>query len=122
MLLPEDLDYSNKKIVMIGSGATGVTLPPSIADKAQHGTMMQRSPSYVASVPKKDNISIQVRKVLPKKAVYHLARTRNVALQMAVYNLSKVQPKLMRHLLQKQVKLRVGDHVDMKHFTPTYNP
>ncbi|HLR17093.1 MAG TPA: NAD(P)/FAD-dependent oxidoreductase [Alcanivoracaceae bacterium] len=121
-LWPEDLDYSNKKIVIIGSGATAVTLLPSLADKAQHVTMLQRSPSYVASVPKKDNISIQLRKVLPEKAVYHLARTRNVALQMAVYNLSKVQPKLMRHLLQKQVQLQVGEHVDMKHFTPTYNP
>src|SRR5699024_1399991 len=69
-----------------------------------------------------DIISIQLRKVLPEKAVYHLARSRNVALQMLVYNLSKAQPKLMRSLLQKQVQVQVGNKVDMKHFTPEYNP
>lgn len=121
-LWPENFDYSNKKIVIIGSGATAVTLLPSLTDKAEHVTMLQRSPSYVASVPKDDVISIQLRKVLPEKVVYHLARGRNVALQMLVYNLSKAQPKLMRQLLQKQVQLQVGDNVDMKHFTPHYNP
>lgn len=121
-LWPENFDYSNKKIVIIGSGATAVTLLPSLTDNAEHVTMLQRSPSYVASVPKDDIISIQLRKVLPEKAVYHLARSRNVALQMLVYNLSKAQPKLVRNLLQKQVQLQVGNKVDMKHFTPTYNP
>lgn len=121
-LWPENLDYSNKRIVVIGSGATAVTLIPSLTDKAAHVTMLQRSPSYVASVPKDDIISVQLRKVLPEKVVYRLARARNVALQMGVYNLSKAQPKLMRKLLMKQVEVQVGKDVDMKHFTPRYNP
>lgn len=119
---PEAYDYSNKRIVVIGSGATAVTLIPSLTDKAKHVTMLQRSPSYVASVPKDDVISAQLRKVLPEKLVYRIARTRNVALQIGVYNLSKFQPKLMRKLLMKQVEMQVGKNVDMKHFTPKYNP
>ncbi len=119
---PEDLDYSNKRVVIIGSGATAVTLLPAMADKAAHVTMLQRSPTYVASVPEEDIISEKLRKVLPDKLVYRLGRTRNVALQMLVYQLSQRHPAMVRKMLLKQVELQVGKNVDMRHFTPVYNP
>ncbi|MBZ2190405.1 NAD(P)/FAD-dependent oxidoreductase [Alcanivorax sp. JB21] len=119
---PEDLDYSGKRVVVIGSGATAVTLIPAMADKAAHITMLQRSPTYVATVPEKDVISMQLRRFLPEKLVYRLARTRNVGLQMGVYKLSKTQPKLVRKMLLGLAKKQLGKDFDMSHFTPSYNP
>ncbi|HEX6591855.1 MAG TPA: NAD(P)/FAD-dependent oxidoreductase [Moraxellaceae bacterium] len=119
---PENLDYSGKKVVVIGSGATAVTLVPAMTDKAAHVTMLQRSPTYVASVPQNDVISQAMRRFLPEMAVYRMGRTRNVGLQMAIYNLAKSKPKVVRRLLLQQVKAQVGADFDMKHFTPTYNP
>lgn len=121
-LWPENLDYSGKKVVIIGSGATAVTLVPAMTDKAAHVTMLQRSPSYVVSVPEQDVISNQLRGKLPERLIYHTARARNVGLQMLVYRLSKRAPKLVRNLLTKQVQMQVGGKVDMKHFSPSYNP
>jgi len=121
-LWPENLDYSGKKVVVIGSGATAVTLVPAMTDKAAHVTMLQRSPSYVASVPEKDEISIALRKYLPEEVVYQMARTRNVLFGMGFYNLTRSYPEKMRDFLLGQVEKRVGDKVDMKHFTPTYKP
>lgn len=119
---PEDLDYSGKRVVVIGSGATAVTLVPAMTDKAAHVTMLQRSPTYVATLPEIDHISEQLRRFLPEKLVYRLARTRNVGMQMVVYQLSRRFPKMMRRLLLEGVRRQVGDKVDMKHFTPSYNP
>jgi cation diffusion facilitator CzcD-associated flavoprotein CzcO len=121
-LWPENLDYSGKRVVVIGSGATAVTLVPSMTRDAAHVTMLQRSPSYVVSVPQEDIISNKLRGKLPEKWVYHSARARNVGLQMLVYRLSKRAPQLVRRLLTKQVQVQVGKKVDMKHFTPSYNP
>jgi monooxygenase len=121
-LWPQNLDYSGKRVVIIGSGATAVTLVPAMADKAAHVTMLQRSPSYVVSVPQDDIISNQLRGKVPEKLIYHSARARNVGLQMLVYRLSKRAPGLVRKLLTRQVQLQVGGKVDMKHFTPRYNP
>ena len=119
---PEDLDYSGKSIVVIGSGATAVTLVPALTDKAAHVTMLQRSPTYVATVPSQDAISNRLRKFLPEKLVYHMARTRNVGLQMLVYRLSKEKPQVVRRLLLMQARCQLGKHVDMRHFSPHYNP
>lgn len=119
---PEDLDYSGKRVVVIGSGATAVTLVPAMTDKAAHVTMLQRSPSYVAAVPEKDVISNRLRRVLPDTTVYHMARARNVLLAMGIYNASKKWPDRMRRFLLSGVEKRVGDKVDMKHFSPDYNP
>ncbi len=119
---PEGLDYSGKRVVIIGSGATAVTLLPAMTDKAAHVTMLQRSPTYVASVPQEDILSKQLRRFLPEMLVYRMGRTRNVGLQMGVYNLAKSRPKAVRRLLLAQVRAQVGKHVDMKHFTPNYNP
>ena len=119
---PEDLDYTGKKVVVIGSGATAVTLVPSMADKASHVTMLQRSPSYVVGVPEKDHMSNKLREYLPDTLVYRLARTRNVALGMGLYGFSRFYPEKMRNLVQGHVEKAIGPNVDMKHFTPKYNP
>ncbi|MFZ5756173.1 MAG: flavin-containing monooxygenase [Pseudomonadota bacterium] len=120
---PENFDYSGKRVLIIGSGATAVTLLPAMTDKAAHVTMLQRSPTYVASIPEKDVISNTLRKFLPDMLVYRMGRTRNIGLQMAVFRLSKSRPKAIRRLLLGMVRRQLaGSDVDMKHFTPSYNP
>ena len=109
-------------MVVIGSGATAVTLIPAMAEKTGHITMLQRSPTYVASVPLKDKLANKLRRYLPDKLVYRLARTRNVGFQMAFYKLARTRPKAIRRLLLAQVRRQVGDDFDMKHFSPHYNP
>lgn len=119
---PENLDYSGKRVVIIGSGATAITLVPAMADKAGHVTMLQRSPTYIATVPSIDFLYDNMKKVMPSKLAYRLTRNRNVGLQRAIFQLSKAQPQIVRKLLLAAVKKQVGKKVDMKHFTPNYNP
>lgn len=118
----KDIDYANKKVVIIGSGATAVTLLPAMTDKAAHVTMLQRSPTYVISVPEEDIISNKLRRFLPEKLVYRLGRTRNVGLTMMFYRLSREKPALIRRFLLKQVRWQVGKDFDMTHFSPKYKP
>lgn len=119
---PEDLDYSGKKVVVIGSGATAVTLVPAMAGTAAHVTMLQRSPSYIFSVPAFDKISEVLGKFLPGKMVYGFARKRNIVLQSWMYQACKRWPKLMRSFLLSRVRKHLGENVDMRHFTPEYMP
>lgn len=119
---PEDLDYRGKKVVVIGSGATAVTLVPALAGKAAHVTMLQRSPSYVASVPEQDAAANLLRKVLPDATAYHLTRARNVLTSMGIYAATQKWPAQMRRLLIAGVRTNIGEDVDIKHFTPRYNP
>ena len=119
---PKDLDYQDKKVVIIGSGATAVTLVPEMAKSAAHVTMLQRSPTYIATVPEVDPISVKLRKYLPEMAVYRMARIRNIGLQRTVYRLSKNRPKLMKRVLLSAAKRQLGEDVDMANFTPNYNP
>lgn len=119
---PEDLDYTGKKVVVIGSGATAVTLVPAMAPKTAHITMLQRSPTYIVSIPSNDFLSETLRKFLPKSWVYQMARMRNVALQRLMYVLSKARPNAVRRLILGAAKQRLGDAVDIKHFSPKYNP
>jgi monooxygenase len=119
---PEKLDYSGKRVVVIGSGATAITLIPSMTDKAQHVTMLQRTPSYVISVPQFDPMVRLLNKVLPAMTVYNLSRARNNFITQSIFKLSRKYPNFMRKLLLKQVKAQVGPNFDMKHFTPPYNP
>ena len=119
---PEDLDYSGKRVVIIGSGATAVTLVPAMADKAAHVTMLQRSPSYIFSVPAYDRISAVLLRFLPDSLVYGLARKRNILLQRLLYKTSKRWPNLARHRLLSGVRKQVGKDFDMRHFTPRYQP
>ncbi|UVE17594.1 NAD(P)/FAD-dependent oxidoreductase [Pseudomonas sp. LS44] len=121
-LWPENLDYAGKKVVVIGSGATAVTLVPSMTDKAAHVTMLQRSPSYVINLPKKDVISNILRRFLPENWVYRQARARNVALQMVFFYLSKAFPGLVRKAVLGIAQRQLGKDFDMRHFSPSYKP
>ena len=120
---PTDLNYQGKKIVIIGSGATAITLVPSLVKGgAGHVTMLQRSPTYIATVPSLDIIYDKMRKFLPEDFAYKLTRERNIGMQRVIYALSQKYPKLMRQFLLNAVKFQLKGKVDMKHFTPTYNP
>jgi monooxygenase len=119
---PEDLDYTGKKVVVIGSGATAVTLVPAMAGDAAHVTMLQRSPSYVFSLPAFDKISGLLGRFLPEQSVYALGRKRNIVIQRGLYKACRRWPRLMRRFLLSQVRRRVGPGFDMSHFTPKYMP
>jgi cation diffusion facilitator CzcD-associated flavoprotein CzcO len=120
---PEDLDYAGKRVVVVGSGATAVTLVPAMAEQAAHVTMLQRSPTYIASLPAEDPIAAALRKVLPKRAVYAIVRWKNVLLQMFVYQLSRRRPQAVKKMIRRGVEhaLPVDYDID-RHFTPRYNP
>jgi cation diffusion facilitator CzcD-associated flavoprotein CzcO len=120
---PEDLDYSGKRVVVIGSGATAVTLVPAMTDRAEHVTMLQRSPSYIVSLPAIDPIARFVRRILPDRLSYPLLRWKNALLQLAVFNLSRRRPKLVKALIRRGVERRLPPGFDVdKHFRPPYNP
>jgi monooxygenase len=120
---PEDLDYAGKRVVVIGSGATAVTLVPAMAEQAEHVTMLQRSPTYVVSLPAEDPLAKTVRRVLPIEAAYAVIRWKNVLLQMATYQLSKRRPSFVKRLIRKanERSLPAGYDLDT-HFKPRYNP
>ncbi len=119
---PEDLDYTGKKVVVIGSGATAVTLVPAMAPTAEHVTMLQRSPSYVFSLPAFDKISQFLGRFLSEERVYAMGRKRNIVMQRSMYKACRRWPKTMRRVLLSQVRRQVGESFDMSHFTPTYMP
>ncbi|HEY0459773.1 MAG TPA: NAD(P)/FAD-dependent oxidoreductase [Pyrinomonadaceae bacterium] len=118
----DDIDYAGKRVVVIGSGATAVTLVPAMATRAAHVTMLQRSPTYVVSRPAEDKIANRLRALLPARAAYVLTRWKNVLLGMFFYSLARRRPAVMKRLIAKGVKKELGEDFDLKHFTPTYNP
>ncbi|RJQ77258.1 NAD(P)/FAD-dependent oxidoreductase [Pseudonocardiaceae bacterium YIM PH 21723] len=120
---PEDLDYTGKKVVIIGSGATAITIVPSMADKAEHVTMLQRSPTYVMSLPQKDPVAPYLSKVIGENVSYKLSRWRNVLMSILIYQYSQRAPKSARKLIRNfNTKwLPEGYDVDT-HFNPRYNP
>lgn len=119
---PEDLDHSGRDIVVIGSGATAVTLVPALAKSAAHVTMLQRSPTYIMSVPSQDVIANTLRRLVGSQLSYRLTRWKNVATAWAVYELSRRCPSIIKAMVRKNVAkhLPVAD-VDA-HFTPSYQP
>jgi len=119
---PEDLDYTGKKVVVIGSGATAITLVPTMAEKAAHVTMLQRSPTYLMPLPSTDKVTLFLQKILPEKTAYRLTRARNIAISRFLYRRSRKSPQFMRRLFLSIIKRKVGDTADMRHFTPDYNP
>ncbi|SHE72089.1 Predicted flavoprotein CzcO associated with the cation diffusion facilitator CzcD [Microbulbifer donghaiensis] len=119
---PENLHYRGKKVVVIGSGATAVTLVPAMAEDAEHVTMLQRSPTYVLSIPAYDKLSEILQKFLPESWVFRMARWRNIKLQRWMFKVSKRWPKLMRALYLRGVRKGLGEDFDMRHFTPDYMP
>ena len=120
---PEDLDYAGRRVVVIGSGATAMTLVPALAEKAARVTMLQRSPTYVDSLPAEDAIANRLRRALGDRAAYAIVRWKNVLIQMASYQLSRRRPQYMRKLLRRGVQraLPPGYDVDT-HFNPSYDP
>lgn len=120
---PENLDDTNKDVVVIGSGATAMTIVPAMAQTARHVTMLQRSPTYVVARPDKDSLSLTLRKFLPEKVAYSLTRWKNTTLQQFVYKRTRTKPEQVRDALLKGVREALGEGYDVdKHFTPSYNP
>jgi cation diffusion facilitator CzcD-associated flavoprotein CzcO len=121
---PEDLDHRGKRVVVIGSGATAVTLVPALAAEAAHVTMLQRSPTYVMPIPSRDGLNRRLRRLVGERRAYALTRRRNVARQNAVYRLSRRYPDQMRRLIRwVNAKQLEGSGVDVDvHFKPRYGP
>jgi len=120
---PEDYDAAGKKIVVIGSGATAVTLVPNLAQSAEHVTMLQRSPTWIASQPDTDWIADILRKILPTKLAYKITRAKNIAYTRFIYNRAQKKPKKVGDFLLKRIRKELDADYDVEtHFTPTYNP
>ena len=120
---PADLDYAGKRVAVIGSGATAVTLVPAMAETAAHVTMVQRSPSYVMSLPGKDIVADKLAGRVPDRFLFPALRWKNVLMQMFAYQLSRRAPKVMKALLRKGVLSQMPADYDVDtHFTPRYDP
>ena len=120
---PDDLDVTGKRVVVIGSGATAVTLVPALADRAQRVTMLQRSPSFFLSLPTRDPLDDLLRKVLPERLAYSAIRRKNIRVATAVYQLCRRYPARMRKLLRDGAAKRLPADYDVDtHFSPAYDP
>ncbi len=120
---PEDLDYTGKQVVVIGSGATAVTLVPEMARTAGHVTMLQRSPTYIASRPGEDGVANRLRRVFPSGVAYGLTRWKNVLFQLFFFRMARKRPAKVKERLVSMVQAHLGPDYDVAtHFTPTYNP
>jgi cation diffusion facilitator CzcD-associated flavoprotein CzcO len=120
---PQDLNYSGKRVVVIGSGATAVTLIPAMAKTAAHVTMLQRSPTYIVSVPEQDALAIALRRILPLKLAYGIARWKNIAFMTYMYQLARRRPEFAKRAILKRTSNELGADYDVAtHFTPRYYP
>jgi cation diffusion facilitator CzcD-associated flavoprotein CzcO len=120
---PEDLDYAGKRVVVIGSGATAVTLVPAMAEQAAHVTMVQRSPTYVVTLPGNDGLAEALHQRVSPKLAYAIVRWKNVLMMMGSYKLSRRAPRLMRNLIRKATARRLPeDYAVDTHFNPSYDP
>jgi cation diffusion facilitator CzcD-associated flavoprotein CzcO len=120
---PDDLEHAGKRVVVIGSGATAVTLVPEMAKQAAHVTMLQRSPTYIVSRPSVDSIAEKLKRLLPPMLAYRLTRAKNVGLQMFFYRLARRRPAKVKEKMIGLVESELGPDYDVAtHFTPTYNP
>ena len=119
---PDHLNYDQKKVVVIGSGATAVTLVPEMAKTASHVTMLQRSPTYVISRPAEDGFSLTLQKYLPMKWAYQLTRVKNVCMGMVSYQLARSQPDFVKRYLVKLAAKQLRSDEQAQHFSPDYKP
>jgi cation diffusion facilitator CzcD-associated flavoprotein CzcO len=118
-----DIEYRGKRVIVVGSGATAVTLVPELAKSAAQVTMLQRSPTYIVSMPAEDGIANWLRAHLPEGVAYPITRWKNVLLGMAFYGMSKRAPSFVRKLITREVRRQLGPDYDVeKHFSPRYNP
>jgi monooxygenase len=119
----DDIDHAGKRVVVIGSGATAVTLIPALAERAQHVTMLQRSPSYILSLPALDPMARVLGRVLPARVAYPIVRWRNIMIALAIYGLSRRRPAAMRRLIRRSLERRLPPGYDIDtHFNPSYEP
>ncbi|MEL6707176.1 MAG: NAD(P)/FAD-dependent oxidoreductase [Pseudomonadota bacterium] len=119
---PEDLDYAGKKVVVIGSGATAVTIVPSMSDKAEHVTMLQRTPTWMFARPAKDGLANFLRKVLPDSLAYSLTRFKNIRMQDYAFKTARNKPEKVKEALHKAIEKALGPNYDKESFTPPYDP
>jgi len=120
---PEDLDYQGKNVVIIGSGATAVTLLPAMTDKTKHITMLQRTPTYVMSMPQSDPIANVLRALLPKRLAYKLTRNKNINISRLIWRLCQRFPKFARKIIRHSNKSLLPKNYPVdQHFNPPYNP
>jgi monooxygenase len=119
---PEDLDYTGKQVVVIGSGATAVTIVPSMADKAAKVTMLQRTPTWMFSRPAKDGLANFLRKILPEKLAYRITRWKNIKMQDFGFKMARNKPQKVKDGLHKRIRKSMGEDFDLAPFTPPYNP
>ena len=118
-----DIEYENKEVIVIGSGATAITLLPTMAEKTKHVTMLQRSPTYIASVPRHDPVSKFLMRWFPSKMAHALARWKHALMQMFVFRLAKKQPDKIRKYIKGEITKVLGKDYDVEtHFNPKYNP
>lgn len=118
----ESLDYTDKNIVIIGSGATAVTLLPKLAEKAKQVTMLQRSPTYIMNLPQEDAVANFLKKVLPAQSAHQISRWKNILLGLGLYQFSRKFPEFVKRVLKKGIKKQLGEQYEDKHFSPKYNP
>ena len=119
---PENLDYNNKNVIVVGSGATAVTLVPKMADSTSHITMLQRSPTYVGAFPNIDKIALFLKSVLPKKLAHSLIRFKNIITQIIFFNVCKWWPNTMKNQIIKGAQKELGSFPAKPHFSPNYKP
>jgi monooxygenase len=119
---PASLDYSGKNIVVIGSGATAVTLVPELARKAAHVVMLQRSPTYILNLPREDVLANKMKAILPGTWAHSLSRWKNILFSLGLYKASRKWPHRVKKFIRHQVQKQLGSGYDMKHFTPYYDP
>ena len=120
---PEDLDYAGKEVVVIGSGATAVTLIPSMADETAHITMLQRSPTYMISMPSVSPLAKFLSRLLPKSLVYRIMRWQRIVMQQFLFKRARAKPEKVKEFLLDQTREALGPDYDVEtHFTPNYNP
>jgi cation diffusion facilitator CzcD-associated flavoprotein CzcO len=120
---PDDLDHAGKRVVVIGSGATAVTLVPAMAEEAAHVTMLQRSPTYIVSAPSEDAAAKKLHQYLPPTLAYRIARWKSILLDMYYYNIARRRPDYTKQIILQLVQQELGPDYDVNtHFTPRYNP
>lgn len=120
---PDDLDYTGKKVLVIGSGATAVTLVPAMAEKAAHVTMLQRTPTYIVSRPAIDGLPNRLEHFLPNKIAHQIVRWKSILLQMYFYLFAQRFPETTKKSIKQMVRDELGSDYDVeKHFSPPYNP